>query len=363
MTEPAADTPATEPHPATEAVDKALASGASQPTATAEPAPAERVATETAPPADAPGMPDLAATAGPPAPAAPAPILDAADRPGFGSRFRRGTFEALLARLRADNVLSYRRYALATTALLVTLGVGYGGGRLTARPAPVLAPSDARLADALTGLRQSHEDVLRLGTELKSLKTAVDSVRTERDKARGEIAAKQAQLSERLDKLGSESLARLERIEKNQRDPARYAALIEKLDRLERGASPGPVAAIVPPPAPSSVVVASSTPAPVAAATPTPPPKPAAAAAADTVTQTGSIQPPKAEPDPRKTQLDGWSLRDLDDGDYALVENKQGRLFEVMPGTNLPGIGRVEAIERRGRHWVVVTPKGFIAER
>ena len=30
---------------------------------------------------------------------------------------------------------------------------------------------------------------------------------------------------------------------------------------------------------------------------------------------------------------------------------------------SVPGIGRVEAIERRGRQWVVVTAKGFIAER
>ncbi len=45
------------------------------------------------------------------------------------------------------------------------------------------------------------------------------------------------------------------------------------------------------------------------------------------------------------------------------MENRQGRLFEVRPGSNLPGIGRIEAIERRGRRWVVITPKGYIAER
>jgi hypothetical protein len=31
-----------------------------------------------------------------------------------------------------------------------------------------------------------------------------------------------------------------------------------------------------------------------------------------------------------------------------------------MPGGILPGVGKVEAIERRGARWVVLTDKGFI---
>jgi hypothetical protein len=31
-----------------------------------------------------------------------------------------------------------------------------------------------------------------------------------------------------------------------------------------------------------------------------------------------------------------------------------------MPGGMLPGVGRIEGIERRGARWVVVTDKGFI---
>ncbi len=34
-----------------------------------------------------------------------------------------------------------------------------------------------------------------------------------------------------------------------------------------------------------------------------------------------------------------------------------------MPGDTLPGAGRVEAIERQGRQWVVVTRQGFVTPK
>jgi hypothetical protein len=64
-------------------------------------------------------------------------------------------------------------------------------------------------------------------------------------------------------------------------------------------------------------------------------------------------KPVKSEP------VDGWVLREVYDG-AALVENRNRRLYEVMPGGILPGVGRIEGIERRGARWVVVTDKGFI---
>ena len=57
--------------------------------------------------------------------------------------------------------------------------------------------------------------------------------------------------------------------------------------------------------------------------------------------------------------VDGWVLREVYNG-AALVENRNRRLYEVMPGGMLPGVGRIEGIERRGARWVVVTDKGFI---
>jgi len=54
----------------------------------------------------------------------------------------------------------------------------------------------------------------------------------------------------------------------------------------------------------------------------------------------------------------GWVLRDIVDG-HALVEGRDG-LYEVGPGGNLPGVGRVETIQRQNGRWVVVTAKGLI---
>jgi hypothetical protein len=34
--------------------------------------------------------------------------------------------------------------------------------------------------------------------------------------------------------------------------------------------------------------------------------------------------------------------------------------FDVMPGTQLPGLGRVDNVIRQDGRWIVVTPKGLI---
>jgi hypothetical protein len=49
--------------------------------------------------------------------------------------------------------------------------------------------------------------------------------------------------------------------------------------------------------------------------------------------------------------------------DSALIRGPRGALFQVVKGDLLAGIGRVDAIERRGGRWVVVTPNGLIVER
>ena len=56
--------------------------------------------------------------------------------------------------------------------------------------------------------------------------------------------------------------------------------------------------------------------------------------------------------------VEGWVLRNIYRG-RALVENRSG-LYEVRPGGNLPGIGKVETITQQNGRWVVVTPKGLI---
>jgi hypothetical protein len=77
--------------------------------------------------------------------------------------------------------------------------------------------------------------------------------------------------------------------------------------------------------------------------------KPVAAATVSNET-TGSIDRPK---------LRGYWLVDADEG-YAVIDGRDGPQ-QVAPGDVLPGIGRVQRIERRGRDWVVVTSGGVIA--
>jgi hypothetical protein len=47
-------------------------------------------------------------------------------------------------------------------------------------------------------------------------------------------------------------------------------------------------------------------------------------------------------------------------GRHALVENRQGDLFEITDDSTLPGVGRVEGIKRQDGQWVVVTARGLI---
>ena len=50
-------------------------------------------------------------------------------------------------------------------------------------------------------------------------------------------------------------------------------------------------------------------------------------------------------------------LRKLREG---LVESRNGMLFEVGPGSNLPGLGKVETIKRENGRLVVVAKNGII---
>lgn len=238
----------------------------------------------------------------------------------------------------SDRARSYRVPAAAAAALILALGAGYGLG-VAAQPEGSGAAKTAQLLESTAGdLRAAHGQIGRLAAELTSIRSAVDAIKGDREKSRGDLIARQAQLSDRVERAGQENATRigrlaeqLDRIEKAQRDAVRQAA-VEKPERVAR-------------PEPHEKV----------AAVPVPPAKPAL----DPV-HTGSIG--EAKPDPRKTPLDGYVVRDYDDG-FALIETRSGRYIDVAVGYTLPGVGKVEAIERRGRQWVVVTPKGYIAER
>lgn len=251
------------------------------------------------------------------------------------------------AKMWLDQANAYRVPASIAAALLVALGLGYGIG--TAR-APAGSAQTASLLETTTReLRDANGQIGQLAAELKAVKGTVDGIKGERDRTRGEVLAKQAQLSDRFDRSGQENATRigrlaeqLDRIEKAQRDPGRQGTLEKSVAEK-----------------PEKVAERAEKPEKVAAAAPTPPARPPL-----DVAHTGSIgeAKPAEKPDPRKTPLEGFVVRDYDEG-FALIETRAGRYIDVAVGYHLPGAGRVEAIERRGRQWVVITPKGYIGER
>ena len=56
--------------------------------------------------------------------------------------------------------------------------------------------------------------------------------------------------------------------------------------------------------------------------------------------------------------LDGWVVRDVYNGS-AMIQNRAG-VIQVLPGDNLPGLGRIEQVKRQDGRWVVVTSRGLI---
>ena len=111
---------------------------------------------------------------------------------------------------------------------------------------------------------------------------------------------------------------RLDRAEKAQIEPtAKLAKISESLDRLER--------------------------------------RTASAATPDVTGSVTSVEKQQSKP----PVIEGWMLRDYYAG-RAILENRNGRLYEVGPGSNLPGVGQIETIKRVDGKVVVTTPKGII---
>jgi hypothetical protein len=311
-------------------------------------------------------MVDQNDVAGAPAPAGAAAVPDGAAESGITSPSK-GPAKDPVARKLAS--LSGRAWPKLTTTTLAgllcaaCLGALAGGGTVALMGAVQGSGSGipqaewARLSDRVeAGAAESA----RLATDLSLLRDRTVQAHDSADKGRAEAGARLGQISERLERLQrqdgdlagkvaavAERLAVLaERQEHADREQAaRLAALVEKLDKRQ-GAAPVAVAPVAPVPAPMAA-------APVAA----PAAAPKHVAAAEPVL-TGSL-PDKPAAAAKPGTVEGWVLRDVYDG-MAMIENRNRRLVEVGPGDTLPGAGRVEAIERRGRSWVVVTSKGVI---
>lgn len=70
---------------------------------------------------------------------------------------------------------------------------------------------------------------------------------------------------------------------------------------------------------------------------------------------TGAIATAAAASD----RISDWALREVQDG-VAVIEDRTHRVLEVAKGDVVPGLGRIEAVERRGRDWIVTTGRGLI---
>ena len=213
--------------------------------------------------------------------------------------------------------------AAAFGAVLGSLAMA-GVSKLTATAAPTPTATATFVAAAAPAPTRSV--AVPAQTIDPQWKETMARVRAEITALKAEVEASNRAISAHFSKIGD----RFDRVERAQADPAtKMARIIETLDRLELRTA---AAAVATPPA-----------APPAAA---PAPAPAAPETTGSVTPKGPV-------------VDGWVLRQVFDG-FALIEGFNGRLFEVGPGSNIPGVGRVEAIRRVEGQWVVFTPKGVI---
>lgn len=238
----------------------------------------------------------------------------------------------------ASHLAGWRNHAATAAAIAIAIGLGWTGGSQAlsgGKTAPQIVPEWAEAA--ISSIRQTQEDLVRLTGDVRGLKSIIETMKESFDQARHEAAGERRSLMARVDgieRTAEDTVAKIAhvveastRIERASAETgARLAAMSGRLDGFERQAT-------------------------AAAA------KPVTTAAADGPAQTGSV--PDAKVAPKDAPLDGWVLHDVQGG-IALVESRNGRLHEVAAGQNLPSVGRVEAIERRGRAWVVVTGKGII---
>jgi FlaG/FlaF family flagellin (archaellin) len=88
-------------------------------------------------------------------------------------------------------------------------------------------------------------------------------------------------------------------------------------------------------------------------------------AAAETTGSIAAVPPAAAAapaPEPAKSAdriLPDWIVQDVQNG-RALVESRNGGMFDVGAGSFLPGVGRVDGIKRQDGQWLVLTARGTI---
>jgi hypothetical protein len=194
----------------------------------------------------------------------------------------------------------HRRFALLAASLALAAAFGGLMGSLSTYSLATPKNDPAEPAHKLQAvLTQVTKDVA-------ALKTSVD--------------ASNKSTTNQMAKIGE----RLDRSEKTLADPAaKLAALTETVSRIEKR-------------------LASS----------------AAVAANDVTGSISTMAKTQNKDQSQPVGIPGWILREARQG-RAVVENHD-TLYEITPGAQLPGIGKVETITQQNGRWVVVTPKGLI---
>jgi hypothetical protein len=202
--------------------------------------------------------------------------------------------------------LALRRRRMALLAASVTVAAALGAV-IGAVAASSLSGSHDEVA-SLQDRKVMQQSIARLGNELSTLKASLD--------AAGKSAhAQTAQLAKLSQALNEKLAANTKANEALARAGAEVTGSIS---------------------APQAVP---------AVETPLPQPRPPQQLAA-------------VESQPRPLIVPGWTVRGGARG--AVLVEGHGDIFEVVPGANLPGLGRVESIRRVDGRWIVATPKGLI---
>ncbi|GJE36675.1 hypothetical protein [Methylobacterium persicinum] len=234
-----------------------------------------------------------------------------------------------------------RLVAVAGSALALGAMLGFGA-----------ASRDHGSANAVASLASAVEsqrnDGAKIAATLARLDQTVGDLRTASEAARKD-SAKGNTLNERIAQLDRSLTAKL-------------ASLAEKLDQAERehAARMAAMTAAATAPQPARLAPAKAEPTQTGSL---PEPRDAKTVEAKPVevkqAEVRQPEPVKAAAPAKPGVLEQYALRDIFEG-AAIIENRSRRLFQVMPGDMLPGAGRVEAIERQGRQWVVVTRQGVV---
>jgi hypothetical protein len=251
-------------------------------------------------------------------------------------------------------------YAAKAAALAGAVAIGWAAGHATSAMRRAADPAEKALLavdwhGVASGLQKSQADAVRMAADVQALEGTLAGLKDAVERAKQEAAGRFAQVTERLDrtqKMEQEVATRASALAERVDSGPRLAQIVERLDRMEKQAVAGHVK--------PAATVASAAEVPLRTGS-IPEQKPVPPSDVGRSEQAKTEAKAEAKPEP-KPAIEGWVLREVYDG-VALIEGRNKRLLEVAPGQSLTGIGRVEAIEKRGRSWVVVTNRGIITSQ